>query len=212
MIFEFFSSIHSASNRTYIAIPFNVWEETGLKGNIPVRIWINGNVFECKLIPKGGGEYVIPVKKVILSKLPPMNEYKICMETINGLMRINHDSPYSKEHPIRKIDRIDSMPIQKGLCGQSCIAMLAGVALEDVVKLMGKQQASWSKIMEALDYYGISYASKMTYTRGWVCQLPDCCIVNNNNSFVLLYKGAFCNMANVVPEKTVSYLEIFINL
>ena len=35
-------------------------------------------------------------------------EYEIGMEPIETLSRINHDSPYSKEHPIRKIDGIES--------------------------------------------------------------------------------------------------------
>lgn len=41
----------------------NVWEETGLQGNIPCRVSILGLCFECKLIPKGkengeNGSYV----------------------------------------------------------------------------------------------------------------------------------------------------------
>jgi hypothetical protein len=52
------------------------------------------------------------------------------------------------------------------------VAILAGVPLSDVVALMGKGHASWSKILEALDYYGISYASKAVYTKGGSCQLP----------------------------------------
>ena len=133
---------------------FNVWEETGLKGNIPCRVSILGLSFECKLIPKGSWKYLIPITKKTLSALEPEKEYEIGMEPIEMLSRINHDSPYSKEHPIRKIDCIETIPIQAGLCGHCCVAMLAGVSLSDVVALMGKGHASWSKILEALDYYG----------------------------------------------------------
>ena len=136
-------------------------------------------------------------------------EYEIEMEPIAVLSRINHNSPYSKENPIRKIDGIITIPSQDGLCGQHCVSMLAAVPLSDVVGLMGKGKASWSKILEALDYYGISYASKAVYTKGNACLLPVCCIVNNDNRFVLWYKGSFCGVQEVDPKNTKSYIEIF---
>ncbi|MGN0663472.1 MAG: DUF1905 domain-containing protein, partial [Negativibacillus sp.] len=160
MIYRFRAFIYTEGSRAFIKIPFNVWEETGIKGNIPCRVSILGFSFECRLIPKGNGKYLIPITKKMLSALEVEEEYEIEMEPIETLSRINHDSPYSKEHPIRKIDCIETIPIQAGFCGHCCVAMLAGVPLSDVVALMGKGHASWSKILEALDYYGISYASK----------------------------------------------------
>ena len=88
--------------------------------------------------------------------------------------------------------------------------MLAGVPLSDVVALMGKGHASWSKILEALDYYGISHASKAVYTKGDSCVLPQCCIVNNDNGFILWYKGSFCGATDVDTKKTKSYIEVFV--
>ena len=132
------------------------------------------------------------------------------MEPIETLSRINHDSPYSREHPIRKIDGIKTIPLQAGSCGHCCVAMLAGVPLSDVIMLMGKGHVSWSKILEALDYYGISYASKAVYTKGGSCQLPMCCIVNNDNRFILWYKGSFYGVTGVDSKKTISYIEIFV--
>ena len=38
MVYRFTSIIHTEGKRTFIEIPFNVWEETALKGNIPCRI------------------------------------------------------------------------------------------------------------------------------------------------------------------------------
>lgn len=209
MIYKFSAFIYTEEGRAFIKIPFNVWEETGLKGNIPCRVSILDLSFECKLIPKGSGKYLIPITKKMLSALEPEKEYEIGMEPIEMLSRINHDSPYSKEHPIRKIDRIETIPVQAGLCGHCCVAMLAGVPLSDVVALMGKGHASWSKILESLDYYGISYASKAVYTKGDPCQLPLCCIVNNDNSFILWYKGFFYGVTDIDPKKTISYIEIF---
>ena len=209
MVYRFTSIIHTEGKRTFIEIPFNVWEETALKGNIPCRIAIQECSFECKLIPKGSGRYFIPVSKACLSVLALKKEYEIEMEPIATLSRINHDSPYSRENPVRKIDGIITIPSQDGLCGQHCVSMLASVPLSDVVGLMGKGKASWSKILEALDYYGISYASKAVYTKGNACLLPVCCIVNNDNRFVLWYKGSFCGVQEVDPKNTKSYIEIF---
>ena len=86
--------------------------------------------------------------------------------------------------------------------------MLAGIPLSEVVALMGKGHASWSKILEALDYYGISYAPKAVYTNGVSCRLPLCCIVNNDNGFILWYKGSYYGVTDVDPKKTISYIEI----
>ena len=210
MIYGFRADICTEGGRAFIRIPFNVWEETDLRGNIPCRVSVRGLCFECKLIPKGNGNYFIPVAKKTLSALGAEDEYEIELEPIETLTRINHDSPYSKEHPIRKIDCIEAIPIQAGFCGHCCVAMLAGVPLSDVAVLMGKGHASWSKILEALDYYGISYASKAVYTKGGSYQLPPCCIVNNNNSFILWYKGSFYGVTDVDPKKTISYIEIFV--
>ena len=209
MVYRFTSIIHTEGKRTFIEIPFNVWEETALKGNIPCRIAIQECSFECKLIPKGSGRYFIPVSKACLSVLALEKEYEIEMEPIATLSRINHDSPYSRENPVRKIDGIITIPSQDGLCGQHCVSMLASVPLSDVVGLMGKGKASWSKILEALDYYGISYASKVVYAKGNACPLPVCCIVNNDNRFVLWYKDSFFSEGEVDPKNTKSYIEIF---
>lgn len=40
MQYQFCGALHKEGNRTFIPIPFNVWEETGLKGNIPCRVHI----------------------------------------------------------------------------------------------------------------------------------------------------------------------------
>ena len=127
MIYGFRADICTEGGRAFIRIPFNVWEETDLRGNIPCSVSVRGLRFECKLIPKGNGNYFIPVAKKTLSALGADDEYEIELEPIETLTRINHDSPYSKEHPIRKIDCIETIPVQAGFCGHCCVAMLAGV-------------------------------------------------------------------------------------
>lgn len=209
MIYYFTAPVFTEGNRSFIEIPFNVWEETGLKGNVPCKITADGLSFECKLLPKGNGKYLIPVSKQTLAALTQKEEYDIGLEPIAALSRINHDSPYSKENPVRKIDGVTPIPMQSGFCGHLCVAMLASVTLSDVIALIGKGHASWSKILEALDYYGISYAQKAVYTRGKPYTLPPCCIINNDNGFVLWYKNSYCNVADIDPTKTVCYIEIF---
>lgn len=211
MIYKFRAGIITERGRAFIEIPFNVWEETGLKGNIPCKVTILDLSFECKLIPKGNGIYFIPVTKKTLSALERKEEYEVGMQPIDGLSRINHDSPYSKERPIRKIDGIREIPVQAGFCGHACVAMLAGVPLAEVVARMGKGRASLSKILECLDYYGISYSPKAVYPKGGFSRLPPCCIVNHDNGFVLWYKGAFCGVTAVDLSKIKSYIEILLD-
>ena len=208
MKFEFTEEIYREGTRSYIRVPFNVWEETGLKGNIPCRITIGDVSFECNLLPKGSGNYVIPMTKKKLAGLEVGKEYDVELETIGQLSRINHGSPYSKENPIRKIDSINNIPITPGFCGHTCVAMLSGVQLSDVIALMGKEPASWSKILEALDYYGITHEKKAVYTKGKDYKLPECCILNNDNGFVLWFKGSYYGVKEIDSKKTVSFIEV----
>ena len=207
MIYRFSAVIYTEGGRAFIKIPFNVWEETGLKGNIPCRITIGDVSFECNLLPKGSGNYVIPMTKKKLAGLEVGKEYDVELETIGQLSRINHGSPYSKENPIRKIDSISNIPITPGFCGHTCVAMLSGVQLSDVIALMGKEPASWSKILEALDYYGITH-KKAVYTKGKDYKLPECCILNNDTGFVLWFKGSYYGVKEIDPKKTVSFIEV----
>ena len=210
MQYQFCGALHKEGNRTFIAIPFNVWEETRLKGNIPCRVRIQDQCTECKLIPKGNGTYWIPIAKRLLAVLGTHAEYEIILEPIERLTRINHNSPFTKDSPIRKITGIEPISAPRGYCGHSCVAMLAGVPLADVVALMGKEKASWSKILEALDYYGISYGDKTIYPKGKAAQLPECCIVYNDGRFLLWFNGTFCGAEIVDAAKTISYREIIV--
>lgn len=210
MRFEFETTLLEEGNRTFAPIPFNVWEKTGQKGNVPCRVDIHAYSFECKLLPKGCGMYWIPIGKKIARFISHENPVTITLEPIESLTRIIQSSPYSKENPIRKIDAINPIAIRPGFCGQCCVAMLADVSLDSVIELMGKSHASWSKILEALDYYGISYAEKAVYPKGKAFSYPQCCIVNNDNGFVLWYQGAFYGCKDIDNSKTRSFREILV--
>lgn len=208
MKYQFYASINVQSGRAFADIPFNVWDKTGLNGNIPSRVSILGNSFECKLVPKGSGKYLIPVPKEICLRLKAKEEYEISMEPIEMLSRINHDSPYSREHPVRKIDSIKEIHESNCRCGHCCVAMLAGVPLAEIESVMGKSPASWSKIRETLDYYGITYAESMRYPKGEKIDLPKCCIVYSDGTFRLWYDGKYYASPSASDGRIISCLEI----
>lgn len=220
MRYSFNSSFFKEVNRTFISIPFNVWETCKVKGMIPVKVIINDVSFECKLMPKGKGVYYIPIVKSVLNKISSVDEVCVKFQKIGGLTRINFDSQYSKENPIRKIDSIEYVKQpDKGLCGQTCIAMLTGLPIDEIINVMhsNKCLASISKVIEALDYYGIAHSDKFIYTRGREVKFPKCCIINvrgNKKSHLMVYyNGTYYDptygiMKDYLYENVISYLEI----
>lgn len=221
MGYQFSGEIFKEGTRTFIAIPFNVWEVCNKKGNIPVEVTINHITFECKLLPKGNGNYYIPIMKTILKKIKNDTSLDVNFRIIEGLTRINKNSPYSLENPIRKIDSIESIiQQQKGMCGQSCVAMLAGVSIEEVIQVMKakKGQASISKVIETLDYYGIHHSSKMVYMNEKMQELPKCCILNvrsaESSHLLIYFNGRYYDSSVGILEeydrnKIIGYLEIY---
>lgn len=219
MQYTFKSSCHKAGNRTFIKIPFNVWDTCGKKGLIPVKVVIEEVSFECKLISKGNGEYVIPVNKNISNELTSTDIYDVQLTLLDQLTRINNSSPYSKNNPIRQIDKINYLKQpQSGYCGQTCLAMLSGISIDEVIKIIKskKWEASIAKVLETLDYFGFSY-SKAIYTHGQKSKLPKCCIINakgNKKSHLLVYfDGIFYDptfdvMHDYPHENIISYIEI----
>jgi hypothetical protein len=219
MNYSFVSSYFMEGNRGFVKIPFNVWETCDKKGLIPVEVGIENMRYECKLIPKGNGEYVIPVGKDVINKLGIQEEYAIELTILDKLSRIDNNSPYTKENPIRFIDSINFLqqPVN-GSCGQTCVAMLAGISVEDVLKIMKstKWQASMSKVLETLDYLGITY-NKAVYSRGQEFDFPKCCIINargdEKSHLLVCFDGVFYDpvygiMHDYQYQDIISYIEI----
>lgn len=219
MQYSFKSTYQQEGKRVYIKIPFNVWETCGKKGLIPVEVGIDRITFECKLLPKGNGEYIIPVNKDIFDKLNLSSEFVVQFNLLDQLKRINHNSPYNKDNPIRRIDSIHYLKQpQNGYCGQTCIAMLAGISVDEVIKIMKstKWQASMSKVLETLDYFGLTY-KKPIYTQGQKVEFPKCCIINirgdKKSHLLVYYNGTFYDptfgiMHDYQYENIICYLEI----
>ncbi|ABX43538.1 conserved hypothetical protein [Lachnoclostridium phytofermentans ISDg] len=57
--------------------------------------------------------------------------------------------------------------------------MLAGISVNEVIEIIKsrKWQASLSKVIETLDYFGFLH-KKPIYTKGRNINMPKCCIVN----------------------------------
>ena len=129
MIYRFRADIYTEGGRVFIKLPFNVWEETGIKGNIPCRVQIRDISFECKLIPEGNGNYFIPITKKTLSALEPEEEYEIEMEPIETLSRINHNRKGDTYRSRRASDDgVSSVPAERRTSCTSHALGMAGVA------------------------------------------------------------------------------------
>ena len=105
-------------------------------------------------------------------------------------------SPYSLESPIRKINEINYIKEPTGyLCGQSCIAMLADVPVDEVIKVIGTDKGTNKQdLKKALDYYGIRYAPK-SVKYDPEKPLPDLCIIRMKlpgyGHWGVFYKGIY---------------------
>lgn len=213
---EFSEKLFKNGNRSFIKIPFNVWETFNLKGLIPVKVSIENHSFECRLISKGKGLYYIPIAKNLADQIKE-SEVNVSLETLDELSRINTKSPYSLKHPIRIIDHIQSISYPKaGYCGQLCLAMLTGLSVDEISSITHTKawQCSMSKLIEALDYFGIAHEKKITYTKGKEFILPKCCIVNVRcepmNHLVLYYDGTYYDTMDIDYNQIIGYLKIHV--
>ena len=133
---------------------------------------------------------------------------------------MNRNSPYSFENPIRKIDGIDVIiQPEDGLCGQTCVAMLAGITIAEVISVMDcrEWQATMGRVISALNYYGIDHSDIIVYTEGHNATLPKCCILMEKMGlychYLVHYDGKFYDSnLGVIPEydmsKLLGYLEV----
>lgn len=105
------------------------------------------------------------------------------------------------------------------LCGQSCVAMLANVSVDEVIILMNNDKGTSKKeIADALTYYGIEHAKTMTKADN-TTTLPDICILKlllpGYGHWALYYKGIYYDPEFGVLEccyykaKIQYYLEIY---
>lgn len=107
------------------------------------------------------------------------------------------------------------------LCGQACVAMLAGVTVEEVVSVMNNDKGTGKKDIErALNHYGIRQAKTMTKADN-SSVLPKVCILKvllpKYGHWILYYDGKYYDpefelMDELYHKARIqSYLEIFVD-
>jgi RimJ/RimL family protein N-acetyltransferase len=102
-------------------------------------------------------------------------------------------SPYSFEKPIRKITSIKYVKEPTGyLCGQTVIAMLANISVDDVIDVIGHDRGtSVGEIDNALTWYGIKHGKRQKCNEDAV--LPEISILSlklpGYGHWSLYYKG-----------------------
>lgn len=220
MKYEFEGTVEFRENENSIAVPFNVWEVCEKIGDAPVRVCFDDVCFTCDLLPKGQGYYDIPVDESTLSKVELGKKYLISIEIVGNAVEVSENSPYSVEHPIRKIYGVELVTQPwDGLCGQACIAMIAGTSLDEACDIMKcrEWQANMGKMIGTLEYLGIRHAEKIVYTLGRDVTLPHCCIIMEKmgrySHYLVGYEGKYFdpNLGELKEfdlTKVIGYLEI----
>ena len=192
----FFQSVVEKKDKGYmIQIPFNVWEVCKQRDIIQAEVILDNKIIECELLPIENGKssfqgnYEIHIGDDDAVSVELGVPHKILLHITGSLIRMDQNSPYSFENPIRRIDGIDVIiQPEDGLCGQSCVAMLAGNTIAEVISVMDcrEWQATMGMMISALNYYGIDHADVINYTEGRDTVLPKCCIMMEK-------MGRFCH-------------------
>ena len=222
MRYFFESKIKKAEEGYWIPIPFNVWEVCRQRDQIDADIVLDNRIISCVLLPEDKGIYHILLSKEELEGVDIKKEHKILLHVTGSVIRMDQKSPYSFENPIRKIDSMELiLQPGDGLCGQTCVAMLAGVTIADVITVMDcrEWQGTMGRLISALNYYGIDHSDVLIYPgdKDHVV-LPKCAILMEKMGryahYLIHYDGDFYdpNLGILDEEydydKLLGYLEI----
>lgn len=224
MRYFFKGRIEKQENLYCIRLPFNVWEVCRQREHIPAELIIENKLFACELIPEDQtGNYKIHLNREDMEGLETDKVYKLLVHVSGSLIRMNQNSPYSTDNPIRKIDNIDIIiqPVD-GTCGQTVVAMLAGVTIAEVCATMGcrEWQATMGRVISALNYYGIDHSDVIVYTEGEPTTLPRCAVLMEKMGrychYLLYFDGKYYDPNDGILEnydltKLQGYLEIRID-
>jgi len=221
MKYFFTSKIEKENDEVKINIPFNIWEVCKHRDEISAELIIDNQFIKCNLVPLEKGMYKLMIPAGTELNLDMNVNHKFLLHITDTLIRMDQNSPYSVDNPIRKIDSIDLI-IQPGdgLCGQACIAMLAGVTIADVISVMDcrEWQGTMGRLISALNYYGINHSNVIVYPgEGDNVVLPKCAILMEKmgrfSHYLLYFNGKFYDpnlgiMDEYEMNKLVGYLEI----
>ncbi len=222
MRYFFESKISKQDGKATIPIPFNVWEVCKQTDVIQADIVLDNKIIECELYPKEKGIYEIVLPEEAVAQVDcDEKAHKILLHVNGSLIRMDQNSPYSFDAPIRKVDSMEIIKQpEDGLCGQTCVAMLAGVTIADVIKVMDcrEWQATMGRLISALNYYGIDHSDIIVYPgEGEEVRLPKCAILMEKmgrfSHYLLYFNGKYYDpnlgiMEEYDMTKLVGYLEI----
>lgn len=202
-----------------IDIPCNLWIEFGKKGMLEVDITINGIQFaKVGLLPRGNGMYSIRYTKQIQSKLKEnfLNELFISIKLSAPIIQTINSS---KMEFLKIKKPVLVMQSTSGNCGQACIAMLTGIGIDDVCKMMGTSGGTTiGQIIDALKQYNVRHAEKNIRLSKINSRIPDIAILTVHfpeyTHWVLHYKGIyydpeFGEMKEYSKGRITSFLECF---
>lgn len=220
MRYFFESKVVKKEKGFMIRVPFNVWEVVKQRDVIPGEVILDNNMIQCELLPLEKGNYEIHIEEEDLKGVELDVPHKILLHIPGTLIKMEQNSPYDVEHPIRKIDSMNVIiQPEDGLCGQACVAMLAGVTIAEVITVMDcrEWQATMGRVISALNYYGIEHNKVIIYTEGKPATLPKCCIMMEKMGrychYLVHYNGKFYDSNLGVLEeydmsKLLGYFEI----
>ena len=220
MRYYFESKIEKKEEAFWIPIPFNIWEVCKQREVIQADVLLDNKIIDCELRPLEKGKYYIHIEEKDMVSVDLGQRHKILLHVHGSLIRMDQNSPYSFDNPIRKIDSIGIIiQPEDGLCGQTCVAMLAGVTIAEVMTVMDcrEWQATMGRVISALNYYGIDHTDIINYTEGRDTVLPKCCIMMEKmgrfSHYLLHFDGKFYDpnlgvMDSYDMSKLVGYLEI----
>lgn len=187
---------------------------------IRADVVLDNKVIECELLPLEKGNYEIHIDDEDAVSVELNVPHRVLLHVTGSLIKMDQDSPYSLENPIRKIDSMDViLQKQDGLCGQACVAMLAGITIAEVSAAMDcrEWQATMGRMISALNYFGIDHSDIIMYTEGREAVLPKCCIMMEKMGrfchYLVHFDGKFYDPNLGVLEeydmsKLLGYLEI----
>lgn len=217
----FFESKLEKKDKGYtIPLPFNVWEVCKQRDIIQAEIVLDNQIIDCKLLPLEKGNYEIFIEEDNEIKATLNVVHKILLHISGSLIRMDQNSPYSFENPIRKVDSMQVIrQPEDGLCGQACVAMLAGNTIAEVISVMDcrEWQATMGRMISALNYYGIDHSDIIVYTEGKDVVLPKCCILMEKMGrychYLIHFEGKYYDSNLGILEeydksKLLGYLEI----
>ena len=167
MRYFFNGKIEKLNDIYSIHIPFNVWEVCKQRDVIQAAIIFDNKIIDCELLPEDkAGNYKIHLQSESLVHADITRTHKILLHISGSIIQMNQNSPYSFDNPIRKIDSMEVIiQPEDGLCGQTCVAMLAGITIAEVVSVMDcrEWQATMGRVISALNYYGIDHSDIIIY-------------------------------------------------